>query len=119
MKLNDYVKFSLAEKKITIKDAAKLLGYAEQSFRNKLSKNNLNLHDLVIISMLIDSPLAFTDKEGMQCYAFDKLDFLSDDDMKRLHSFLIKDQQSEMFDEWFTSLSDKNKQEIYNQYAQI
>ena len=117
MRLNDFVKYALAVKKISIKEAAEYLGYAEQSFRNKLSKGNFSLHDIIIISMLIDSSLTFCDKAGLSRYTFDKFDFLSDYDLKRLEPFILKDLQSKQYDNWFTSLPEETKQEIFDQHS--
>ena len=51
MSIEEYVKQQLASQGISLKDAADVLGYATQSFRNKLARHSLNVHDIFMLSM--------------------------------------------------------------------
>ena len=113
MKFEDFIRSSLSDRKISIKDAAIMLGYTEPSFRNKLSKGNLNLRDVIILSILLDLHLSLYDDFGNSLYSFDISDYLSEDDLLRLKTFMETKMNDQKYLAWFKALPDEQKQAIY------
>ena len=114
MKFEDFVRGSLSDRKISIKDAAAMLGYTEPSFRNKLSKGNLNLRDVIILGILLDLRLSLYDDFGNSAYSFDIRDYLSEDDLTRLKTFMDARMDDQKYLAWFKSLPDEMKEIIYD-----
>ena len=114
MKFEDFVRGSLSDRKISIKDAAAMLGYTEPSFRNKLSKGNLNLRDVIVLGILLDLRLSLYDDFGNSAYSFDIRDYLSEDDLTRLKTFMDARMDDQKYLVWFKSLPDEMKEIIYD-----
>lgn len=114
MKFEDFVRGSLSDRKIKIKDAAAMLGYTEPSFRNKLSKGNLNLRDVIILGILLDLHLSLYDDFGTSAYSFDISDYLSEDDLTRIKTIMDNRMDDQKYLAWFKSLPDEMKETIYD-----
>ena len=114
MKFEDFVRGSLSDRKISIKDAAAMLGYTEPSFRNKLYKGNLNLRDVIILGILLDLHLSLYDDFGNSAYSFNIRDYLSEDDLTRLKTFMDTRMDDKKYLAWFKSLPDEMKEIIYD-----
>ena len=114
MKFEDFVRGSLSDRKISVKDAAAMLGYTEPSFRNKLSKGNLNLRDILILGILFDMHLSLYDDFESSAYSFDIRDYLTDEDLTRLKTFMDSSMNDQKYLEWFKGLPNEMKETIFN-----
>lgn len=111
MYIEDYIKDILAKNGISIKEAAEVLGYAEQSLRNKFTRHSISLHDLVMISCLTGSKLGiFKDgwievSKGIEPeFVFEPREFLSIKDFERLTEFRNKRENRIDFPMWVEKL---------------
>lgn len=111
MTVEDYVKEQLAAKCISLKDAAYVLGYAPQSFRNKLVRHSLNIHDIFMLCIMFEQKLMITDKYDVPSYLFEREEYISKEDAIRLTEYLNKRANKQDFGEWISNL-DKDKQKM-------
>lgn len=102
MRFEEFTKKEIAERKIKRGQVAPFLGLTEQSFRNKLSKKNLNLHDAVILGAIFDLDLSLVDSTGKAVYQFSTYDYTSDDEAELLQSLKKEDDMDYL--KWFSSL---------------
>ena len=116
MRFEDFVRATLSEREITVKDAALMLGYTEPSFRNKLSKGNLNMRDVIILGILLGLKLSLYDDFGECAYSFESKDYLSDEDLIRLETFIQLHMDETKYLEWFKSLPNVVKEYIYKDF---
>lgn len=119
MVIEDFVKKALAQRGISIKDAAEALGYKEQSFRNKLSRRSLNLHDIILLSLLLGQKLAIIDdryqpqeNEFVPDYIFDYSDYLSQEEFARVKELNEKWSNRKLDSNWFMLLPTELKLEM-------
>lgn len=119
MVIEDFVKKALAQRGISIKDAAEALGYKEQSFRNKLSRRSLNLHDIILLSLLLGQKLAIIDdryqpqeNEFVPDYIFDYSDYLSQEEFARVKELNDKWSNRKLDSNWFMLLPPELKLEM-------
>lgn len=112
MSIEEYVKQQLASQGISLKDAADVLGYATQSFRNKLARHSLNVHDIFMLSMMFEQKLMITDKHDTPLFLFDRTEYMSKEDDIRLTTFRDKRANKQDFGQWLYSLDKKDQQLI-------
>lgn len=108
MTIEEYVKDALSAKNISIKEAAEVLGYQEQSFRNKFTRHSISLRDLLIICTLLEGQLAVIDslpcqvgQEFQPQFIFEAVDLLTEDDWKRITAFRNRKSYKIELPSWF------------------
>ncbi len=85
MQLEEYVKSALASEDISYKRAAIALGYgSEQSFRNKLYRKTLNLHDCIVLAYILNQNIVFRDNNNDVVFQFDFDEYLTQQDYENI-----------------------------------
>lgn len=112
--IEEYIKMQLATKKIPMKDAAQVLGYNENSFYNKFSRHSLNIHDLIMLSMILEEKIMFVDSMDKPLYVFDYNEYLTNEDKQRLSDYMNSRSTRLDFSFWVESLPDDKKKMIFN-----
>lgn len=114
MRFEAFALSELSSMGISIEDTATVLGYAKGSLRNKFSKGNLNLCDILAVGSLLGLNLSLCDNSGKSVYRFKPNNYLSFDVLTRLKSFTDHHMDDQKYSEWFGSLPSSVKGIIYN-----
>lgn len=112
--IEEYIKAQLTAQNIPMKDAAEVLGYNKNSFYNKLSRHSLNLHDLIMLSLILEEKIMFTDADDKPLYIFNYTEYINDEDMARLKAYQDNRANKLNFSSWFDSLPDNQKKFLFN-----
>lgn len=137
--IEDFSKQIAKEKNIPEEVLASVMGYTKASFRNKISRKNFNLHDIMVLCEIFHYNLAIIEKFNIKKnknknikYIFDRTDYLDYQDALRLQNFSaeMKDQKPTL-EEWYSSLpyniipelhfeiNDESRQLTLNDYSLI
>lgn len=113
MTIEDYAKLQLVAHQISLKDAAFVLGYETQSLRNKLTRHSFNLHDIFMLSLILENKLMLVDGNNNPVYTFETDDYLSTEDAKRLTKYRDDRSTKISFSSWFNTLSPQKRDIIF------
>lgn len=113
MTFEEFVKLTMAIRQITAKEIAPILGLTEPSFRNKLSKGNLNLRDAMIIGLVFDLNLSLCDYTGKTVYSFHIDDYVNDDELEPLKQYRKEHMDEKGYQKWFNGLPEETKKTLF------
>lgn len=114
MTFEEFVKLTMANRQISTKEIAPILGLTEPSFRNKLSKGNLNLRDVLIISLVFNLNLSLCDYSGKPVYTFHIDDYVNDDELEPLKQYRQKHMDDKGLQQWFNGLPEETKMTLFD-----